>query len=392
MPVNDLSVNQAAEVLAAALSQAQGGVAVSTPLNTADFVTVQQTVLKVGYDALNTAISQVLGRTIFSARPYDRKLKILEADSLTWGAHVRKINYIDGELEDDPAYSLTDGQAVDMYEVKKPKVVQTNFFGFNTFDYHQTIYKKQLQPALRGPEEWAGFLGGLMTHIQNLMEKTHEESARMTVANMIGAVNQLNAPGSVVHLITEYNAFSGESVTPETVFNPDVFPGFAKWLFGRLKTLSQMMRDRQTDLYHVNPTAGKIPRHTPVEDQRLIVLSDNFNQTDANVLSTIFNDQYLRTIPREELNFWQNIRQPRDINVTAGYMDPTTGEATSAAVHLSNVFGILYDREAMGYTMFGESYDVTPYNVRGKYWNHFWSFQDRYWNDTTENAIIMLLD
>ena len=392
MAVNDLSVNQAAEVLAAALSQAQGGVAVSTPLNTADFVTVQQTVLKVGYDALNTAISQVLSRTIFSARPYNRKLRILEADSLTWGAHVRKINYIDGELEDDPAYSLTDGQAVDMYEVKKPKVVQTNFFGFNTFDYHQTIYKKQLQPALRGPEEWAGFLGGLMTHIQNLMEKTHEESARMTVANMIGSVNQLNAPGSVIHLITEYNDFSGESVTPATVFNPDVFPGFAKWLFGRLKTLSQMMSERVTDLYHVNPAAGKIPRVTAVEDQRLIVLSDNFNQVDANVLSTIFNAEYLKTIPKEELTYWQNIRQPKNINVTAGYMNPTTGEATSAAVNLSNVFGILYDREAMGYTTFGESYDVTPYNVRGKYWNHFWSFQDRYWNDTTENAIVMLLD
>lgn len=392
MPVNDLSVNQAAEVLAAALSQAQGGVAVSTPLNTADFVTVQQTALKVGYDALNTALSQVLARTIFSARPYDRKLRILEADYVTWGAHVRKINYIDGELEDDPAYDLTDGQPVDMYEVKKPKVVQTNFYGFNSFDYHQTIYKKQLQPALRGPEEWAGFLGGLMTHIQNLMEKTHEESARMTVANMIGAVNQVNAPGSVVHLITEYNTFSGESVTPATVFNPDIFPGFAKWLFGRLKTLSQMMSERTTDLYHVNPAAGKIPRHTPVADQRLIVLSDNFNQVDANVLSTIFNADYLRTIPKEELTYWQNIRQPRDINITAGYMDLSTGEATSAAVHLTNVFGILYDREAMGYTTFGESYDVTPYNVRGKYWNHFWSYQDRYWNDTTENAVIMLLD
>lgn len=392
MPVNDLTVNQAAEVLAAALSQAQGGVAVSTPINTSDFVTVQQTALKVGYDALNTAISQVLARTIFSARPYNRKLRILEADSLTWGAHVRKVNYLDGALEDDPAYSLTDGQAVDMYEVKKPKVVQTNFYGFNTFDYHQTIYKKQLQPALRGPEEWAGFLGGLMTHIQNLMEKTHEESARMTVANMIGSVNQLNAPGSVIHLITEYNAFSGESVTPATVFNPDVFPGFAKWLFGRLKTLSQMMSERVTDMFHANPAAGKIPRQTAVEDQRLIVLADNFNQVDANVLSTIFNDQYLRTIPREELTYWQNIQLPREINVTAGYMDTTTGEATSAAVSLSNVFGILYDRDAMGYTMFGESYDVTPYNVRGKYWNHFWSFQDRYWNDTTENAVIMLLD
>lgn len=392
MPVNNLSVNQANTVLAAVLSQAQGGVAVSTPVNTSDFVTVQQTALKVGYDALNTAISQVLARTIFSARPYNRKLQILEADSIVWGAHVRKINYIDGTLENDPAYSLTDGQAVDMYTVKKPKVVQTNFYGFNTFNYHQSIYRDQLQPALRGPEEWAGFLGGLMQHIQNLMEKTHEESARMTVANMIGSVNTLAQPGSVIHLITEYNAFSGESVTPATVFDPTIFPGFAKWLFGRLKTMSQMMSERVTDMFHANPAAGKIPRQTAVADQRLIVLADNFNQVDANVLSTIFNDQYLRTIPREEVTFWQNIQQPRDVNVTAGYMDLTTGEATSAAVHLTNVFGILYDRDAMGYTTFGESYEVTPYNVAGKYWNHYWSFQDRYWNDTTENAVILLLD
>ena len=38
------------------------------------------------------------------------------------------------------------------------------------------------------------------------------------------------------------------------------------------------------------------------------------------------------------------------------------------------------------------SVDVTPYNAAGKYWNTFFHFTERYWNDFTENGIVLLLD
>ena len=395
MAINDMTVEQSNTILAGVLSQAQGGAAVTTPTNAADFVTVAQTALKTGYDTLSTALSQVLSRTIFAVRPYNRRFQILERSAIEYGNHVRKVNYVDGALEQNPAYTLTDGYSVDMYTVKKPKAVQTNFYGKNTFAYHQTVYKQQLKMSLRGPEEWNGFLGGLMTHVNNLMEKTHEESARLTIANLIGGVTLTDtalsgANKNVIHLVTEYNAYSGQSLTPTTVFNPTNYPAFARWFFGRLKTASQQMAER-SQLFHTNLTAGTFQRQSAVEDQRLIMLAPMVNQLDTEVLSTTYNAEYLRTIPREEIAYWQNIADPMTINTTASYLkaDGTIGTGSAS---ISDCVAVLFDRDAAGYTMIDARYEVAPYNVAGQYYNHWWSFEDRYYNDFTENCIVFTLD
>ena len=395
MAINDMTVEQSNTILAGVLSQAQGGAAVTTPTNAADFVTVAQTALKTGYDTLSTALSQVLSRTIFAVRPYNRRFQILERSAIEYGNHVRKVNYVDGALEQNPAYTLTDGYSVDMYTVKKPKAVQTNFYGKNTFAYHQTVYKKQLKMSLRGPEEWNGFLGGLMTHVNNLMEKTHEESARLTIANLIGGIVLTDtalsgANKNVIHLVTEYNAYSGQSLTPTTVFNPTNYPAFARWFFGRLKTASQQMAER-SQLFHTNLTAGTFQRQSAVEDQRLIMLAPMVNQLDTEVLSTTYNAEYLRTIPREEIAYWQNIADPMKINTTASYLK-ADGTIDTGSASISDVVAVLFDRDAAGYTMIDARYEVAPYNVAGQYYNHWWSFEDRYYNDFTENAIVFCLD
>lgn len=395
MAINDMTVEQSNEILAGVLSQAQGGAAVTTPTNAADFVTVAQTALKTGYDALSTAISQVLSRTIFAVRPYNRRFQLLERNAIEYGNHVRKVNYVDGELEANPAYSLENGESVDMYSVKKPVAIQTNFYGKNTFAYHQTVYKQQLKMSLRGPEEWNGFLTGLMTHVNNLMEKTHEESARLTIANLIGGVTLTDtalsgANKSVVHLISEYNEYSGQALTSETVFNPTNYPAFARWFFGRLKTASQQMAER-SQIFHTNLTAGTIHRQSAVEDQRLIMLAPLVNQLDTEVLATTYNTEYLRTIPREEIAFWQNITDPYKITTEASFLK-ADGTIDSDDVELDGVVAVLFDRDAAGYTMIDARYEVAPYNVAGQYYNHWWSFEDRYYNDFTENAIVFVLD
>ena len=104
------------------------------------------------------------------------------------------------------------------------------------------------------------------------------------------------------------------------------------------------MQER-TALYHQNPTAaadvsGVIMRHTPVERQRLYLNSRFFDNVDASVLSGVFNDEYLRLMPHEFTTFWQDIRTPYLIDVTASYMD-TDGTIATDSVTQDNVLGIL---------------------------------------------------
>lgn len=394
MAVNTMTVNQLSTVLNAIVNQARGAAGLSA-VNTGDFVSVAKAGLEVGYDPLVTAISQVLSRTIFSNRPYNRKLRVLEADAMRYGNHARKLQVIDQPFVDDDRTKLVDGSSIDPWEVKKPSVYQTNFYGINQYEKFITIYKDQLNVAFTGPGEFNQFISMVMQNVQDQLEQAYEETARATLCNLIGGTASTGVATQQVHLVTEYNTEIGGTYTLAQLMEPDRFADFARWIFARIKTLSKSLENRSV-IYHQNPTtatpvAGNISRHTPVEDQRLVLYEPFFNRVNANVLSVSFSDRYLKTIPYEGVTFWQNIGSPQSINISAGYTD-TAGAVQTATFNNATVLGILFDRDAAGYTPVNQWQAASPLNPRGGYTNIFWHVSTRYWNDNSENAVVLLLD
>lgn len=393
---NDLSFNQISAILNAVVEQATGTKQI-TPTNTAEFVTVAQTGLKCGYDNLMGSISQVLSKTIFSIRPYSRKFKGLQADALRYGNHVRKIQLVDGEFEDDERLPLTDGASVDMYKIRKPKVVQTNFYGQEAYQKKITIFKDQLDVAFSSAEEFGRFISMIMTQASNEIEKAHEELARATVANYVAGKKMCDAD-NVIYLLDAYEDETGlTGLTPDIIKQPENFAPFAKWLFAFLKTKSDLLTERTT-LFHKNFVDAegnpvRISRHTPIANQKLYLYSKELNNIDASVLSSTFHDEYLKIMDHEKINFWQSIETPMGIDVKPSYNDADGSIVESPAeVVMSNVFGVLFDEEAMGYTVVNEWSGTTPMNVSGGYWNIVYHFTDRFWNDFTENGIVLILD
>lgn len=399
--VNNMVVNyQSAELLANITAQATGQ-AVTAPVTASEFVSVAQTALKTGYDPLMTAISQVLSKTIFSIRPYTAKFKGLMADSQRWGNHTRKLNVVDKPMKDANRYALTEGEHdPDMFDVCKSKVVQTNFYGQVAFDKCVTIYRDQLDVAFSGQEEFDRFIAMIMQNASDMIEQSREELARGTIANLItGVVAQANAsiaPERVIHLVTEYNEATGSALTADDVLLPSNFPSFARWLFGFLKTISDRMTNR-TAAYHQNFVEDgetlTIMRHTPVEKQKMYLYSPILNNISANVLSTVFYDKYLRLADHEDVDYFQNFNDPMTIKYIPSYTAADgTVTAPASAVELTNVFGVMFDEEAAGYTQIQEWSAPTPFEARGGYTNIWYHYNLKYWNDFTENAVVLLLD
>lgn len=397
MPINTVAFNQQATVLNSIVNQATGA-ATATATNTSTFVSQAVTALNTGYDPLATAISQVLGKTIFSRRDYAGKLRLLETDVQTYGNHTRKIQPIDKAMEEDDRIKLTDGAAIDQFVVNKPSVVQTNFYGINVYQKSMTIYRDQLDCAFSGPEEFGQFIGMVMGNAMDQLEQAREETRRFTLLNLIGGTVKNNVAAQNVKLVTEYNAAIGSPSTPLTLTDllaPDKFPDFARWIFGRITAASRALTDR-TVLYHQNPTtatpvSGKIARHTPVADQRLVLYAPFFDRVNTQILSTSFNDEYLKLLPHEEVNFWQAAGSGQAINITAGYTS-TAGAATSGAFSSSVVLGILFDREAAGTILANQWSAPSPFNARGGYYNQYWHESAKYFTDSFENAIVFTLD
>jgi len=390
MSVNQLTVNQAATVFNEIVHQATGQTNLKVT-DTSSFVSAATTVLLTGYDKLLTAMSQVLTRTIFSIRPYNAKFAGLRASPERFGNHTRKVNYLDDDFEDSPAFELQQGQSIDMYTVNKPRVVQTNFYGFNTYAKHKTFYDNQLDMALRNPEEWAQFFNGVMVNINSQIEQVHENVARATIANFIGGINVANQ-SCVVHLLSEYNTLTGQELTVNDIYKSDNFIAFVRWLYARIEVFSNRLTER-TQLWHVNIDDNVVKRHTPKEKQKVYLFNDFMSQSRTMVLSDLFQRDSMKMVDYEGVNFWQSIDSPDSIDVTPVYTNAADGTlVTGAEQKINKVLGVIFDEEAIGFMPKNQAMGATPHNVAGRYTNLWWHWDECYYNDFTENGIVLLLD
>lgn len=391
---NNYTFHQISTILNNIVADAQGRTAniATTPRNTHEFVTMAQTALTAGTDPIMHSIMQLVNKTVFGYRPYNRKLKILDADNATWGNTVRKLTPIFTGAEDQPMFDdqPADGLSTDQWKIRRPQTLQTLFTGVEQYEVQApTVFVDQLNSAFRGPDELSAFLAAQVGEVSNEIEQEAETLARMTAVNMIGATIKSNT-GSVIKLLTEYNAATGLNLTATTVKQPSNYPAFVKWAYARIEAVSDQMTERSSK-WHISPTGYTVLRHTPKDSQRLLVYAPAMAEIKTSVLSGLYNKDLLSMDVSESVNYWQNINQPEKINVDVKYMaaDGSVNHAVQAADH---VFAILYDKEAMGVNMFNQGVAVTPVNAKGRYYNTFHHLAKRYWNDQTENVAVFTLE
>lgn len=391
MSVNTMSFEQAATLLNAVHSQVTGQTGIAAT-DVSDFISVAQKTLQAGYDPVINAISQVVGKTIFSIRPYDAKFGGIQADAQKWGAITRKLAVADKAFEDNEALNLVDGSAIDMYEVNKPNVVQFNFYGAMEYSKSFTIFRSQLDAAFRGPDEFGRFMAMVLQNAMDMITQSKESCARLAIGNFIAG--KIDASADVIHLLSEYNTETGASpaYTATTIKDPANFPAFVKWVYARIATLTNMMTERSA-LYQIQVTGSELMRHTPFENQKVYLLNWLLNNIDARVLADTYNYKFLQLADVEAVNYWQAIDSPDTINILPTYLkNDGTLDVANAAVSQAGVMGVIFDDEAIGYTLMNEFTGVTPMNVRGEYWNQYFNYIIRYWNDFTEKGIVLLLD
>ena len=389
MSVNTMSFEDASAILNNIRKQVTGETDPIAPVTTADFISVATTVLQAGYDPVLNAITQMVSRTIFSIRPYNRKFGGIKMDSEQWGAIVRKLSIADKDFDKDVRFELVDGQSEDMYVVNKPNLLQTNFYGQNVFEKNYTIFKDQLDNAFSGPSEFGRFMSMVVQNISDMIEQTHESIARMTIANFVGG--KVAATNSVVHLLTDYAADTGVTLTSVTVYDPANFGDFCKWMFAKVATLTSLMTERSQE-YQINITGKEINRHTPYDMQKVYMYAPIMNALKARVLADTFHPEFIDYADIESVNYWQNIKDPMSLDVTPSYMDVDGTIVTAAEQQISNLVGVIFDRDALGMTTVNQWSATTPLNAKGGYWNTFHHFTERWYNDFTEKGIVLLLD
>ena len=390
MAVNTMGIEQAYTLINAIHQQATGqtGIQATDP---SSFISVAQSTLQSGYENTLNAITQVLGRTIVAVRPYEEKFRGLEYSAERWAGIIRKINFADTPALDDPTYSLVDGQSIDQFVVKKPNVLETRYVGSDVYKGQYTIFTRQLDVAFSSVEDFAAFMSGLMLHFVNERSQWLENLKRNMLANVIAAKVDMNQ--DVIHLITEYNAATG--ITPaldaHTVLQPANFKGFMEWVYTRVSNLSGLMTER-SELFQMPITGKPIMRHTPMEDQKIYMTSKFLDAMDSMVLADTYHENFLRYADVERVNFWQAIKSPDQVSITPVYINNTGAVVTGSAQVVSPIVGVMFDRDAVGYNIYQDSLETSPYNADGQYYNLFHHVRVQLQNDFTEKSIVLLFD
>lgn len=402
MSVNTMTFQQSSTVLNSLVQQATGR---NSVINTeADFISVAQTALTLGKDVIFNELSNVLAKTIFAIRPYSASMKGLEKSLPQWGAYMRKFNIVASDWRDDDAYKYPvafdasqtsnpagNGLSVDPWIIQKRDFIQTNFLGQSVFSDSYTVFEDQLETAFRNSEEFGQFLSMITTDMSNKIELAKENMSRGLSANFIGGLITEADTSRVVHLLTEYNALTGLSLTATTVYQPDNYVPFMRWVYARVAAVASLMREMSVK-FQTTLTDKPVPRHTPYNKQKLYMLGQDRYQIDTRVLADTFHDNYLKYADVETLNFWQGIDTPDKIMVTPTYTD-TSGIATVGnAVTQTGVFALLFDEDAMGWSMIHQRVIPTPVNGRGEYRNIWYHMRLRCFSDNTEKGVVFLLD
>ena len=386
-------------------------------ITTDDFVSVGETVLSTGIENTINALTIVFGKTLVAVRPYSAKITLIQEENTgLYTNRIRKISFYDKGCK-EAAWVNTDAHNRNLYngydnnaqgtapnaslgsmwEQDKPVAVEFHFGGTNVYDFCLTLYRDQLKAAFRDDAEFAKFWNGTMVAKQNEIEQMKEEKNRLTLQNYMAGLYDMSM---AIDLVAAYNAKYGTTYTG-TQLRTTYFKEFLAFFVATVKKYSNYFTERSS-AYHWNPsvtrdgvTYSHIMRHTPKDDQKLMLLQDFFIDAEAQVLPQIFHPDGLRLENYESVGYWQSNDPANRASLMITPAIPDTNDprqqTTGTAVSLDYVLGVLFDRDACLTNYQFDGADSTPLEARKKYQNVWTHVAFNSINDFTENGILFYM-
>lgn len=369
------------------INQQSSGAIDITVVDTASFVSLGDAVLSSNdnTEGFLNSLCQLIYKDIVEGRAYHSHMRNFIKDSMQWGAIVRKISVEMPEIAEEKAIPLTDGQSVDQYEVKLPKVTQKLFVNRTPYSAFVTIQRQWLKEAFRSEGDMESFISMVFLKVQNRLEMSIEGLSKAALNNYAG----LAKPTQTFNLVTMYNNETGEQLDTgiSALHNAD----FMRYAVGVVKEVMNHFTT-MSKLYNYDGCE----RHTPYANQQLTLLSKFQTQLETVALYGAFNEDYLKLSEKTIVPYWQGSgnTNPLDFNKlsTINVKVRTPKSEATTDKELTNVVAMLADTEAVGAYRQMEDVLTTPINARGKYYNTFWHEQQCWFNATDENFVIFTLN
>ena len=418
-------------IINAMVSDMTGGQSSLRAVDTSSFISCGELVMSYPTENILNSLGLLMGRILFSARPYKGKWDII--NTISTGAYTHRLAKVsvynrpavaagpwNTDLYTNMAEGFTNGQNKDanddpqsvksMWEMRLSYPVELNFGGSSVWDTCITIPEIQLNQAFRDPGELNELISTCLVEHENDIELEKQAFRNAIVLNHIAGVYDLFTsgvmPGSVVNLTEAFNVkYYGSDTTSyktSAELRSTYLKEFLAFMVATIKTYSKRLANKSAN-YHwtpekvVNGETLELLRHTPRDKQKLFMYEPLFIDAESMVMSEVFNPKYLDIGNYEGVEFWQNENAPESIEVTPAIPDTNTNSATygtqiaGTKVTLDYVVGLMFDTDALMSDFQVERVDSTPLEARKLYRNLWFHAAKNGINDFTEKSILFIM-
>lgn len=325
-----------------------------------------------------------IGKVVFVNRPYTGGTPSVMMDSWEYGAILEKIQY-EGlpEAEENDTWDLEDQRSYDPNVFYKPTVSAKFFSERRTFDVPMSFAQRQVKTAFTSAGQLQAFFSMIETAISNGMTVKMDSLVEATINNFIVTTyGNGTANARVVKLLTEYHDFTGQTAPSAT--NALADPEFVRFLAFRMKRKMVQMQKLST----VFNVGGKY-RHTPADRLHMILHADVAAAADVYLQSDTFHNEFVALPNADKVAFWQGSGSGFAWADTSKIM--ITPRGSQEPVTLSNVVGVMFDRDALGVSNLDRRV-TTNWNPKGEFTNNWYKFDAGYFNDFNENGVVFVLE
>lgn len=397
--IKTLTINAVAQTLGAGyLTQEDGTLA---PLDDAALVDIGKSIedMEHGVENFTKSLLDQLAKIYIVSDRYKTDLPDIFVDSFDWGGFVEVVNFDLSTVIDDPMFNLIDGQsyADEEHTFYKPSVHVKIFEERKAVALPWSIARDQAMSAFKSLDEMNSFISGLNVNVENTTDIILETYAHMLLSTAVAVSDK--AINTSVHLITEYNAETGETETNPTALLQN--EAFLAWASRRIKDIRRNI-GKMTKAFN----DGQVATFTPAGKDKLVLIGKFVDAVKFNLRADTYNENEVGFGEFDEIAFWQGHYTATTVeevttessftfdNVTQiqvkGDTNDKLGIGTSDVV-IDNCIGLIYDKRGIGLcpykTKITSSYTASADFTT--YWKHLLL---NYMLNTSFNMVALIMD
>lgn len=342
------------------------------------------------YDKYVRSLVNHIGKVIFVNRSYKGYAPSVLMDGWEYGSILQKIQSDLPEATENESWELNKGESYDP-NIFYGGTAKSKFFNkMITFEVPMSIATKQVKQSFDNAQQLNSFLSMLYNEVEKSMTIKYDGLVMRTIDNMIGETiysennssdTYATKSGSrAINLLYEYKQI--KPTTTLTASNCIYDKDFLLYASKRMKDMTVRLKTMST-LFN---TGGK-NRFTSPDLLKIVMHNEFVSSADYYMQSSTFHDWYTALPSADTVPYWQGSGESYDLSTTTKINVKTSGGHT---VELSGILGVMFDRDALGVNNYDRRV-TTNYNGKAEFWNNWYKFDCRYFNDLDENFVVFFV-